>query len=172
MRALLVLIPAALVVGYIVDAVADRHHEPHPEALVVEVKAGSHAVATAEAVSSAEAVGIGISQDVSLDLDLDWVEDLVQSLGHDLEELDAQAIKISGSADASMKASLEAALEVLQAELERAEFDRDEAAARISVAGSVLASIAASLEGKLQIETDEGSFLLITTPDGIRLIER
>jgi len=177
MRALLVLVPAALVVGYIVDAVADRHSEHHPEPLVVEVKAGTHAkaIATAEAASQAHAVAIGATQDAAITVDLAWVEDLVQSLGQELQELEqleTQTVAVSGSADASVQASLEAALEVLQAELERAEFDREAAATRISVAGSLLASIAASLEGQLEIQTDEGTYLMVTTPDGIRLIER
>ena len=52
------------------------------------------------------------------------------------------------------------------------EFDHDAAVTQISVAGSLLASLAASLEGQLEIETEDGAYVLVTGPDGVQVVEK
>lgn len=158
MRALLALVPAALVGGYIIDNAVERHEHKarhHAEQLVVEarVASGISAAAVAPMVT----------------INLEWAQQLTEMIS---SELDDETLEISGSAQASVQASLAAALEVLQSELERVEFDHDAAVTQISVAGSLLASLAASLEGQLEIETEDGAYVLVTGPDGVQVVEK
>lgn len=158
MRALLVLVPAALVGGYIIDNAVERHEHKapvDPEPIVVEamVASGISAVAVAPTVT----------------VDLEWAQQLTEMIS---SEVDDETLEISGSAEASVQASLAAALEVLQSKLERVEFDHEAAVTQISVAGSLLASLAASLEGQLEIETEDGTYVLVTGPDGVRVAEK
>jgi len=158
MRALLALVPAALVGGYIIDNAVERQEHKarhHAEPLVVEarVASGISAVAVAPTVT----------------VDIEWAQQLTEMIS---SELDDQTLEISGSAQASVQASLAAALEVLQSELERVEFDHEAAGTQISVAGSLLASLAASLEGQLKIETEDGGYVLVTGPGGVQVVEK
>ena len=102
-------------------------------------------------------------------IDVEWAQQLTEMIS---SELDDETLKISGSAQASVQASLAAALEVLQSELERVEFDHEAAVTQISVAGSLLASLAASLEGQLKIETEDGAYVLVTGPGGVQIVEK
>ena len=156
MRALLALVPAALVGGYIIDNAVERHEHKtrhHSEPIVVEARVASGISAVAPAVT----------------LDLEWAQQLTEMIS---SELDDETLEISGSAQASVQASLAAALEVLQSELERVEFDHESAGTQISVAGPLLASLAASLEGQLKIETEDGAYVLVTGPDGVQIVEK
>ncbi len=158
MRALLALVPAALVGGYIIDNAVERHEHKarhHPEPIVVEARVASGISAAAVAPT--------------VTIDVEWAQQLTEMIS---SELDDETLKISGSAQASVQASLAAALEVLQSELERVEFDHEAAVTQISVAGSLLASLAASLEGELKIETEDGSYVLVTGPDGVQVVEK
>jgi hypothetical protein len=168
MRALLALVPAALVGGYIIDNAVDHHEHKaprHSEAVVVEAKVGSGI----SAVAAAPMVTVSSAQDANVTLDLEWAQQLTELINN---ELNGETLRISGSAEASVQASLAAALEVLQSELERVEFDDEAAAAQISVAGSLLASLAASLDGQLKIETDDGTYVLVTDADGVQVVEK
>ena len=158
MRALLALVPAALVGGYIIDNAVERHEHKarhHPEPLVVEARVASGISAKAGAPT--------------VTVDVEWAQQLAEMIS---SELDDETLEISGSAHASVQASLAAALEVLQSELERVEFDHEAAGTQISVAGSLLASLAASLEGQLKIETEDGAYVLVTGPDGVKVVEK
>jgi len=166
MRALLVLVPAALVGGYIIDsAVEHREHKTRhdSEPIVVEARAGT----------GISAVTVSSAQDANVTIDLEWAQQLTEMIN---SELDDEKLEIGGSAQASVQASLVAALEVLQSELERVEYDHEAAATQISVAGSLLASLAASLEGKLEIETEDGTYVLVTGTGtgtgGVKVVEK
>ncbi len=168
MRALLALVPAALVGGYIIDNAVERHEHKarhHPEPIVVEARVASGI----SAVGRAPTVTVHSAQNANVTLDLEWAQQLAEMI---TSELDDETLEISGSAQASVQASLVAALEVLQSELERVEFDHEAAGTQISVAGSLLASLAASLEGQLKIETEDGAYVLVTGPSGVQVVEK
>ena len=157
MRRMIVLVPIAVVGGYVALAARDRQRMDH----------GRHPVRVANAPTPV-AVAHGTTVAPELAVAVHRVE--AAALSAEARATAAEA-RVVAQASGSVSISLDGLLQVITSELERSALDGEEVVLEdLRISASAVANLAAQLEGLAEIHVTDSSVVIVGASDGARVL--